>query len=569
MTDPRIARLEDQARKGLINRRDMLSTGLKLGLATPVITGLMALAPEESLAAPRPSGRLLLPRAQDGSSSFTYLRDGGFPDIDPHSQYDNAAAAIVWQIYDMLIQYKGTSTSEYDPMLADSWDQSDDLSTYTFHLNPSATFHDGDPVTADSVKQSFTRLLKMGLGPVNVISRFLDDPEKIQVVDDHTVTFNLGTPQPLFLSAMAASYGPFIINSKYVDQNKTDDDPWAHEWFLANATGAGSGPYKLDSLAPTEQAVLKKNDAYYRGWDGNHFDTIVCRVVTEGATRRELMEQNQADATSQNLTPDDVDALRGNTDLQVVTFDSTAVFWCSINFLKSKTATARQGFSYAFPYEEVMNSAYRGLIKRSGPIPSTVRGYDPGVFLYQTDLDKAKQLIIQGGFAEGDTFDYVVPSGDAIEPTISQLFQANMQQMGFNLEISEMERSALVDMMYGGSGGEDRPFFVGGWGWWPDYNDSWNQLKPNFTKTSNNNAGLYVNDQFEELMNQVEHYTDENVMNQQMAQIQNILTEQDPPAIFYGQLLWYVIMQKDIAGAYFNPLYLNQYPFWAMSRAAS
>ena len=41
-------------------------------------------------------------------------------------------------------------------------------------------------------------------------------------------------------------------------------------------------------------------------------------------------------------------------------------------------------------------------------------------------------------------------------------------------------------------------------------------------------------------------------MVEQMKEIQNILTEQDPPAIFYGQLLWYAIMQKNIAGFYGN-----------------
>ena len=44
---------------------------------------------------------------------------------------------------------------------------------------------------------------------------------------------------------------------------------------------------------------------------------------------------------------------------------------------------------------------------RSGPIATAVRGYDPDVFIYQTDLAKAKELILAGGFAEGDTFEYI------------------------------------------------------------------------------------------------------------------------------------------------------------------
>lgn len=263
MIDPREHRLQEDARSGRVSRRHVLTTGLKLGLSTPAILAAMALAPEAALGAPAGSPRRLSGRAQDGGSSFTYLRDGGWPDVDPHSAYDNGAAAIIWQVYDMLIQFKGESTTEYDPMLAESWEASADNTTFTFKLHAGVTFHDGDPCTAQSVKDAFTRFLLMGRGPVNVIKRFCDDPAKIEVVDDLTVRFNLGTPQPLFLSAMASSYGPFVVNTKYVDLHKTDDDPWAYEWFKSNAVG--TGPYMLTENEPTDHAVLKKYDKYYLG----------------------------------------------------------------------------------------------------------------------------------------------------------------------------------------------------------------------------------------------------------------------------------------------------------------
>src|SRR5215211_3986561 len=571
MGDPRIELLEERARRGVITRREMLNTGLKLGLATPAITALMALAPAAGIAAPKPSGRQMILRRQEGGNTFTYLRDGGWPDMDPHSAYDNAAAALIWQIYDMLIQYKGSATDEYDPMLAQSWEASADNSTFTFALHPNVTFHDGDPCTAQNVKSAFERFLLMGRGPVNVIARFAPDPAMVEVVDDLTVRFNLGTPQPLFLAAMASSYGPFVVNTRYVEENKTDEDPWAYEWFRENSIG--TGPYQLAEYIQSEHAVLQKYDGYYLGWEGEHFDEIVCRVVPEIGTRRSLIETGTVDATSQNLTPDDVDALRSNPDLQIVTFDSTAVFWTIMNVPRLKTVEARKGFCYAFPYDDVVNSAYKGLIKRSGPVASTVIGSDPNIFLYQTDLAKAKELILAGGFSEGDTFDYIFESGDAVERTIAQLFQANVQEMGFNLEVQEMDRASRIDFIYGESPAEERPMFIGGHSWWPDYNDAWNQLVPNFVEASigggGSNGGYYVNPRVEELMKEVEHFTDVNVMIEQVKEIQNILTEQDPPAIFYGQLLWYVIMRNDIQGFYGNSLYLNQYPFYKMSRAAA
>jgi len=83
------------------------------------------------------------------------------------------------------------------------------------------------------------------------------------------------------------------------------------------------------------------------------------------------------------------------------------------------------------------------------------------------------------------------------------------------------------------------------------------------------NAGAWVNPRFEEIMAEAETYTDEARLIELMAEAQQILTEVDPPAIYYGSLKWYTILRADIEGFYSNPLYLGSYPFLRMSRAAA
>lgn len=572
MNDPRVSSLLRAALSGRLTRRQVLETGLGLGLATPVLAALVAAAPEAS-AAPTGSAAPRLARAQAGNSgSFTVLFIGGASDVDPQSSYITLGSAISLGAYEMLLRYKGNSTSEYEPMLAESWVASPDNSTYTFKLPANAKFHDGTVCDAAAVKASFTRFHKMQLGPFKVITRFVDDPDKqIEAVDATTLRFNLGKPQPLFLAAMASNYGPYVVSPKAVQDHKTDKDPWAHQWFAANAVG--TGPYKLVENDVNTQSVLTKFDDYHRGWSGNHFDKIVFRIVPENATRRQLIEQGQADATTVNLTPEDVEALKRVATVDVLTYPSTRVNWVILNTVKLKTKEVRQGFSYAFPYDDVVNGVYKGLIKRSGPIPDTVKDSDPNVFLYKTDLAKAKQLILSGGFKEGDKFDYLLPSGDEVENSVAQLFQANVQKMGFKLEISQVDSATQNDIILGNSPADQKPAFMGAWAWFPDYNDPWNQLAPNFLKVSigngGSNAGAWVNDRFEAIMAEAEHYTDEKHLADLMKEAQNIVTEQDPPAIYYGQLLYYTIIQKNIQGFVPNPLYLECYPFYQMSRASS
>ena len=137
------------------------------------------------------------------------LATGAIATLDPHVAYDNQASMLFLGAYEMLLRLKGDSTDEFAPMLAESWEISEDKSTYTFHIASNALFHDGMPCDAQAVKDSFTRFLEMGQGPVNVIARFVSDPNQMDVVDPTTIRFNLERPEPLFLAAMASNMVPW------------------------------------------------------------------------------------------------------------------------------------------------------------------------------------------------------------------------------------------------------------------------------------------------------------------------------------------------------------------------
>jgi peptide/nickel transport system substrate-binding protein len=570
MHDPRVERLARQGAAGQLSRRQVLATGLRLGIATPLLTTMVMATPiRTSAAAPAGAPKYLSSRFQDTSTgTLTTAITGSIPDLDPHYAYDSGAQMVILGAYEMLVQYKDESTDEIAPMLATSWETAADGLSVAFTIPEGVTFHDGTPCDAEAVRASFERFLLQGAGPVNVISRFIDDPANFVVISPTEIQFKFAQEQPLFLMAMASSYGPFVLNTALVEEHKTEEDPWAHEFFRENM--AGTGPYILEENSPNEQIVLKRFDAYHGGWADPHFDTIVIRVVPENATRRQLIEAGEIDVIANYLTVDDYAAMSTNTDLTIMSYPSTAVYWTIMNAPVLGSIEARQGFSYAFPYNELVESVYQGYIARSGPIPSTVQGYDPDVFLYQTDLVKAKELLLAAGLAEGDSWQYGVDSGIPEDATVAQLFQANLQSIGFDLEIVSYERGQYIDMIYGDSPAEDRPAFVGGWGWWPDYNDPWNQLAPNFLESSTggggSNGGYWVNARFEEIMAEVEVFTDESEMLALMKEAQNILTELDPPALYYGEIQWVTVLRSDIAGFVPNPLYLNGYNFRGMYR---
>jgi hypothetical protein len=120
MVDPRITRLLADAAAGRLTRRGALSIGFRLGLATPVIAALWESASPASAApsAPR-AGEFPAILQGQSTGTFTILREGSSPDIDPHTAYDSLSSMLFLGLYEMLVRYKDDSTAEVESMLAE------------------------------------------------------------------------------------------------------------------------------------------------------------------------------------------------------------------------------------------------------------------------------------------------------------------------------------------------------------------------------------------------------------------------------------------------------------------
>jgi peptide/nickel transport system substrate-binding protein len=89
----------------------------------------------------------------------------GEPDLlDPALDYETAGGEVLQNVYETLVTYKGNYLSEFEPLLAESWELSDDGTVYTFKLHQGVKFHDGADLTASDVAYSFVRGMLQGGG---------------------------------------------------------------------------------------------------------------------------------------------------------------------------------------------------------------------------------------------------------------------------------------------------------------------------------------------------------------------------------------------------------------------
>ncbi len=165
------------------------------------------------------------------------------PGLDPTT---GAAAAIaeitLYNIFETLTKINGDGS--VTPLLAERWEVSPDLRTYTFFLRRGVKFQNGEPFNAQSVKFSFDR--SGGEKSTNKDKRTFANLST-QVVDEHTVVLinkEIDPNLPFVLGQATAA----LVEPKSADTNVTKP--------------VGTGPYKLDAWAKGSSLTLSKWDGY-------------------------------------------------------------------------------------------------------------------------------------------------------------------------------------------------------------------------------------------------------------------------------------------------------------------
>lgn len=549
------------ARTVPVSRRRVLA-----GTAAGFATGLLGLDGARSLAAPTgESSRSAVARRQAEGPTLTLALDGSPSDLDPHFAADQRSALAILGIYEGLIALKGDATDEYVGLLAESWEANDDQSVWTFTLRDGATFQDGTPCDAEAVRLSFERYMTVGYGSGPDWTRFVPSIDAISAPDPRTVVFDLGRPQPLFEAAVAATYGVLVVNAALLRQHEEDGD-WGRAWAQINAEGCGTGPYRLAEFEPASLLRLEKSPTWWGGPDAPAFAQVVMRVVPESATRRQLIEAGEVDIADA-LTPDAFDALKQNPDVVVLEAPNTRIDYFYLNLAGPLASPeARQALSWAFPYQDVIDGVYQGYASQPyGFVAESLRGFSPEAFRYTTDLDKARELLAAAGVAEGTTLELALEPGDAYEKLSAQLFQANLAELGIQLTITEIETTSYVGLLYGDATPEDRPNLFR-WAWWPPYNDAWSQLNALVGCGMDGAAGGanftgYCNDDVQALLDEAVATSDPAEYDAALAEVQRIITADDPPAIFYSQPTSVVVVRTGIEGVVLNPINILTYYF--------
>ncbi len=496
------------------------------------------------------------------SDKIVFLFYGEPGEADPATAYDARSSILINNVYDRLLTYEGEDAATFAPMLAESWEISDDGLVLTFNLVKNATFHDGSPVTAEAVRYSFNRVLTMNQPPAWMLQQMMTT-DSTKVVDDYTVEITLTQPYAAALGVLTHTVAS-IVNPAVVEANGGVVADQENEWMNQNEGGAGSGPYYLEEWVPAERLTFERYDNYWG--ELAKTKTIECPIVPEVGTRVLMLRTGDADLHDhfpESNVPD-VEGAPGLTILSPPTFD---IDFITLGLRGPMAEQAvRQAVSYAFPYDDVIEYVYNGFaIRSTGAIPAGMFGYvdPPANMRYDLNVAEANRILDDAGWtwpgAAGEGYrvkdgvelgmEALVPIGEEVKMQEALLFQDSLKQIGFNLRIREI----VYAIMYRTVRNHETDGIFSGW--LPDYADPDNYVDA-ILNSGNADAiygASYNNPQMDALITAAKVETDVAKRADLYRQIQE-LTFEDAPYVWVAQRSNVTVISDDIRGYYYNPI---------------
>ncbi|MDR1569548.1 MAG: ABC transporter substrate-binding protein [Oscillospiraceae bacterium] len=350
--------------------------------------------------------------------------------FDPHTISAVASARVMTQLYNQLVDVDGDLNVV--PELAESWEQPDDT-TYIFHLRGDVTFHNGRSMTAEDVKYSFERILDPNVGALGSSASYAGDIESIEIIDDLTVKFTLKQINAPFLASLSSWYCS-IVAKEAVEENGD----------LLSADG-GTGPFTLGEWIPDNMVSINKYDGYFIP-DQPKVDGIEFYVMTDSSARLAALRTGSVDliAADTSMLP----LVAGDANINTLSYQSRnyAALCLNTTLPQFSDVRVRQAISLALNRQDIIDLAYNGEAEVSGFVPASLGHWAVDVTehpLYQQDIEKAKALMSEAGYADGFEVTLIVGLLDSLRD-IGAVAQQQLAEIGITVNVVNKENAEYV-----------------------------------------------------------------------------------------------------------------------------
>ena len=431
------------------------------------------------------------------------------------------------------------TAGDIKPGIAESWDESEDGLTYTFHLRKDAKWSDGEPITAADFEYSWKRLVNPETAsPYAFIGDCLKNGQAIEqgnmdveelgvkAVDDTTLEVTLEHPTSYFLSLIGSSgqYAP--LRQDIVEKYGTD-------FAATSEKNVYSGPFVMTS-SEDNVWTFEKNDNY---WDKDSINLDKCELNYVENTDTQLSMYEAGDLDYVQVPTAYVSDYKDKADV----FANGNVDFCYINSKSDNPVLGNKNFRLALNYALNRNdynklanadtyTAFNGLVFPGLQAKGTTYGeaYDLNSYSYPLDgdQDKATEYLNAAmqelGIANASdiTVEVVTTDADSSKRIVETLQEQWQNALGINVKIRQVTYADIYGKVF-----PEHDYEIGYGGWGSDYDDPYSYLEL-FKGDSSYNYSQYENPEVDQLLiaSQDEPDTDQRMEELNQAE-QDILAD--------------------------------------------
>jgi peptide/nickel transport system substrate-binding protein len=351
--------------------------------------------------------------------------------LDPTATTSNEDIMLHLNLYELLYRVNRDG-SALEPSAAESYDVSDDLKVWTFHLRPDLKFSDGSPLTADDVVFSIER----GMREESLWAWLYQDAglESVAAPDAATVVFTLNKPFVPFLSYLAGYWASIFPKAALEAQG---------EAFWEKPIS--SGPFMVKEIVQAEHVTLERNP---NSRVQPILDEVEIILIPDDNTRMLKLQAGEVDVAV-NVPFSQIDAMNELPGLSVAQFPFAFTGVLTPNHAKPPfdDVNFRLALNYAVDREALINAVLFG----HGEVPTSflpkgVMYWDDTVPGYPFDLDKAKEYLAQSNYADGASFEIWTSTTNVSNIEIATALQGMWSQLpGVDVQVVQLEPGVMTE----------------------------------------------------------------------------------------------------------------------------
>jgi len=380
--------------------------------------------------------------------------------LDPHQSFEITGSDLLKNVYDQLFVIDETkAVAELQPGLAERFTVSEDGRTFTLSIRQGVKFHSGNPLTAADAVYSLRRPLIINRTPAFMYRSVGLTRENLEQTIRQTgdfevqVTFDKAYAPTLIQNLFTATIAS-VVDSKVVEQNAGPDN--GNTWL--NRNSAASGAFRVVRYQPNESYTIERNDNWWRG--KAVMQRVIVRHVPEAATQRLLLERGDVDV-ARNLTPTDINGLRGRAGITIADFPRGTIQYFSANMADPILSNPKviEALKHLVDYDAIANNLLPGQVfPHQSFIPRGTLG-EIDSRPWRFDPERAKALLAEAGHPAGikltmDTAN-TFPSLD-----VAQALQASFARGGVTLEVLPATGAQVLAKFRA----RNHQLFIGTWG---------------------------------------------------------------------------------------------------------